>query len=67
MSGQRSGLKEARQMNNDFTSTSVPHPPRSKREVVVDVMHGVEIPDPYRWLEDQGSEEARSWIESQNQ
>jgi prolyl oligopeptidase len=30
------------------------------------VIHGVEIIDPYRWLEEQESPETRAWIESQN-
>lgn len=32
----------------------------------VDLYHGVEIRDPYRWLEDPESPQTRSWIESQN-
>ncbi|HEU5335238.1 MAG TPA: prolyl oligopeptidase family serine peptidase, partial [Terriglobales bacterium] len=32
----------------------------------MDVMHGVTIQDPYRWLEDQNSPETRAWINAQN-
>ena len=41
-------------------------PPPTRVEEVVDVLHGVEIVDPYRWLEDQESPETRAWIEAQN-
>jgi prolyl oligopeptidase len=34
---------------------------------VREVIHGVEIMDPYRWLEDQNSPETREWIEAQNE
>ncbi|HSB75508.1 MAG TPA: hypothetical protein VLC12_07660, partial [Terriglobales bacterium] len=43
-----------------------PGPPPSRRNEVVDVMHGVSIHDPYRWLEDQNSPETRAWINAQN-
>jgi prolyl oligopeptidase len=42
-------------------------PPPTRVEEVVDVVHGVEIVDPYRWLEDQWSEETRAWIDAQNE
>ena len=35
-------------------------PPPTRVEEVVDVLHGVEIVDPYRWLEDQESAETRA-------
>lgn len=33
----------------------------------VDDYHGMEVADPYRWLEDPDSDQSRSWIEAQNQ
>jgi len=41
-------------------------PPETKAEPVREVIHGVEVTDPYRWLEDQHSSETRAWIDAQN-
>ncbi|HWR16098.1 MAG TPA: prolyl oligopeptidase family serine peptidase [Terriglobales bacterium] len=41
-------------------------PPPTRREDVKDVIHGVTVEDPYRWLEDQNSPETRKWIDAQN-
>jgi prolyl oligopeptidase len=40
--------------------------PESRRDDVKEVIHGVEIADPYRWLEDRKSPETQAWIEAQN-
>jgi prolyl oligopeptidase len=40
-------------------------PPFSAVEPVTDILHGVAITDPYRWLEDQDSPRTRAWIEGQ--
>lgn len=34
---------------------------------LVETLHEVEIPDPYRWMEDIDSAEVRAWVEEQNQ
>jgi len=43
-----------------------PPPPVARVEGVVDTLHGVEVLDPYRWLEDRFDPEVRGWIEGQN-
>jgi prolyl oligopeptidase len=40
--------------------------PPSRVEKLVETLHGVEVADPYRWLEDGGSPEVRDWTEKQN-
>ena len=41
------------------------YPDTAKGEVA-DIYFGTEVPDPYRWLEDDLSEETAQWVESQN-
>jgi len=40
-------------------------PPPTPIEPVTEILHGVEITDPYRWLEDQNSPRTRKWLEEQ--
>src|SRR5215831_1146418 len=44
----------------------VPAPPPTRQDNFRETIHGVEIIDPYRWLEDQDSPETRQWIDAQN-
>ena len=46
--------------------TVPPPPPPTEVREVVDTLHGVDVPDPYRWLEDQEAPETRAWIDAQN-
>src|SRR6516164_9796185 len=49
-----------------FILAQVPPPPPTPRDNVREVIHGVEIVDPYRWLEDQDGPQTREWIAAQN-
>lgn len=40
-------------------------PPYSPVEAVTEVLHGVPVTDPYRWLEDQDSPRTREWLSAQ--
>ncbi|MBR9702571.1 hypothetical protein GOV10_00915 [Candidatus Woesearchaeota archaeon] len=40
--------------------------PSTRIENVVDTLHGVAIEDPYRWLEDDESDEVSAWTDAQN-
>ncbi len=40
-------------------------PPDTPAEEVVEVLHGVEVRDPYRWLEDEASERVGVWARAQ--
>lgn len=46
--------------NRNFT------PPPTKVELTVEKIHGTEIPDPYRWLENAHDNEVKNWIQAQN-
>ncbi len=42
------------------------NPPLTRRDAVVDTLHGVAVADPYRWLEDGDDPEVQQWVAEQN-
>jgi prolyl oligopeptidase len=60
------GLLGVPQAGGLLAQTALPNPPPTRRDDFREVIHGVEIIDPYRWLEDDRSPETRAWIDAQN-
>ncbi len=40
--------------------------PAARRDPLVETLHGVQVPDPYRWMENSDDPELKKWIEEQN-
>ena len=45
----------------------VPPPPATRADGPTETLHGIEVADPYRWLEDGTSDEVRAWTTAQNE
>lgn len=48
---------------------AIPAPPMTRTSETIDVYHGVRVPDPYRWLEEdvRTSSEVADWVQRQNE
>jgi prolyl oligopeptidase len=47
-------------------ASCAPQLPQTRKEAVTDEYFGTTVADPYRWLEDDRSEETAAWVEAQN-
>ncbi len=53
--------------NQQPEKTAIPlNYPVTKKVDTTDTYFGVDVPDPYRWLEDDQSEETKAWVKAEN-
>jgi prolyl oligopeptidase len=41
--------------------------PKTRRDSVVDTLHGTKVADPYRWLEDVSAPDVKAWMQAQDE
>ena len=62
-----SSKKTKDHLNNVKTqNTLIVHYPPTKKVESIDTYFGTDVKDPYRWLEDDRSEETEAWVKEQN-
>ncbi len=64
MSKDRSA-KQAQVGESSSPQSRLPYPD-TKRQDLKETIHGIEVFDPYRWLEDEKSQEVQAWVDKQD-
>ena len=62
----QSGSSESKTQAMEFKKIPVTYPLTRQDTAVADTYFGTVIKDPYRWLEDDQSEETKAWVKQQN-